>query len=185
MPVQKFKPMIKDFPTFDCDAHVVEPAKLWERADEHLTQDELEALKTTMWYDPSTRELLINGKANVHDFSAVPAIGPGKIDIVRLAGPGVKHDIQRALQVRNLNAETALTQEQSEYLAHQEAEEPGPRLKDMDTQGNRPGDDNPDQHRYLSLGWRTRWAPRPCARPTTIGLTTTARRTPSVSSSPR
>ena len=95
----------------------------------------MEALKATMWYDASTRELLINGKANVHDFSAVPAVGPGKIDIVRLAGPGVKHDIQRALQVRNLNAETALTQEQSEYLAHPGAEEPGPRLRDMDAQG--------------------------------------------------
>ena len=135
MPVQRFKPMVKDFPTFDCDAHVVEPAKLWERAEEHLTQDELEALKTTMWFDPVTEELLVNGKANAHDFTVVPAVGPGKIDIVRLAGPGMKHDVQRALQVRNLNAETALTQEQSEYLSHPGAEEPGPRLKDMDTQG--------------------------------------------------
>ena len=26
MPTQRFAPMTKDFPTFDCDAHVVEPA---------------------------------------------------------------------------------------------------------------------------------------------------------------
>jgi hypothetical protein len=32
MPVQKFAPMTKDFPTFDCDAHVTEPPWLWERA---------------------------------------------------------------------------------------------------------------------------------------------------------
>ena len=51
MPIQRFKPMVKDYPTFDCDAHVVEPAKLWERAEDHLTKDELEALKATMWYD--------------------------------------------------------------------------------------------------------------------------------------
>ena len=26
MPVQRFAPMTKDFPTFDCDAHVAEPS---------------------------------------------------------------------------------------------------------------------------------------------------------------
>ena len=31
MPVQKFAPMTKDFPTFDCDAHVTEPPWIWER----------------------------------------------------------------------------------------------------------------------------------------------------------
>ena len=30
MPVQKFAPMTKDFPSFDCDAHVTEPPWLWE-----------------------------------------------------------------------------------------------------------------------------------------------------------
>jgi hypothetical protein len=32
--------------------------------------------------------------------------------VISNAGPGVKHDIQRALNVRNLNAKTALTQDQ-------------------------------------------------------------------------
>lgn len=135
MPVQRFKPMIKDFATFDCDAHVVEPAKLWERAADHLTKDELEALKSTMWYESETKQLLINGKTNVNQFFPEPAVGPGTMDIVRLAGPGIKHDIQRAFNVRNLDPETALTQEQSEYLAHPGAEEPEPRLRDMDVQG--------------------------------------------------
>ena len=57
------------------------------------------------------------------------------MDIVRLAGPGLKHDIQRAINVRNLSPETALTPEQSAYLAHQGANEPAPRLRDMDVQG--------------------------------------------------
>ena len=135
MPVQRFKPMVKDYPTFDCDAHVVEPAKLWERAEDHLTKDELEALKATMWYDSERKQLIINGKTNVNQFFPEPAVGPGIIDIVRLAGPGLNHDVQRALNVRNLDPETALTQEQSEYLAHQGADEPQPRLRDMDIQG--------------------------------------------------
>ena len=41
MPIQKFAPMSKDFPTFDCDAHVTEPPWLWERAKDYLTKDEL------------------------------------------------------------------------------------------------------------------------------------------------
>jgi len=135
LPIQRFKPMTKNFATFDCDAHVVEPAKLWERAEDNLTKDELESLKTTMWYDRDSQQLLVNGNADVNSFSPVPRVGPGMIDIVRLAGPGVKHDIQRALNVRNLNPETALTKEQSEYLAHGGADEPKPRLRDMDFQG--------------------------------------------------
>ena len=135
MPVQRFRPMAKDFPTFDCDAHIVEPAVIWERAADHLTGNELEALKSTMWYDAETNQLLVNGKADVNSFSPVPKTGPGAIDIVRLAGPGLKHDIQRAFNVRNVNPATALTREQSDYLAHAGADEPGPRLRDMDVQG--------------------------------------------------
>ena len=135
MPVQTFKPMTKDFATFDCDAHIVEPARLWERAADHLTKAELEALKATMWFDQESQQLIINGKADINEFTPVPRVGPGTVDIVRLAGPGLKHDIQRAINVRNLDPETALTQEQSEYLAHKGADEPGHRLRDMDVQG--------------------------------------------------
>ncbi len=93
MPVQRFKPMSKDYATFDCDAHIVEPARIWERAADHLTKDELEALKATMWYDAKTKQLIVNGKADVNGFSPVPRVGPGMMDIVRLSGPGLKHDI--------------------------------------------------------------------------------------------
>ena len=135
MPTQRFSPMTKDFPTFDCDAHIVEPALVWEMAAENLPKDELEALKNTMWYDPATNQMLVNGVTDVSNFYPVPDVGPGKIDIVRLAGPGMKHNIQRAINVRNVNPETAITAEQSRYLAHDGAGEPGPRLRDMDTQG--------------------------------------------------
>ena len=113
----------------------MEPTRIWERAADHLTKDEMEALRATMWWDPETKQLIVNGKADVNGFSPVPRVGPGMMDIVRLAGPGLKHDIQRAFNVRNLNPETALTKEQSEYLAHQGADEPKPRLQDMDVQG--------------------------------------------------
>src|ERR1700720_1980908 len=63
MPVQKFAPMKKNFPTFDCDAHVTEPPWLWERAKDWLTKDEYEALKNTIWFDPESEQLIVNGKA--------------------------------------------------------------------------------------------------------------------------
>ena len=33
MPIQRFAPMTKNFPTFDCDAHVTEPADVSYRID--------------------------------------------------------------------------------------------------------------------------------------------------------
>jgi len=133
MPVQKFAPMAKDYPTFDCDAHVTEPTKIWERAKDCLTHDELNALKATNWYDPDSRQYLINGKTGGHllGIRGRARTLPG----VSLAGPGVKHDIQRALNVRNLRKDTALTREQSDYLDHAGSYEPRPRLRDMDIQG--------------------------------------------------
>ena len=47
----------------------------------------------------------------------------------------MKHDIQRALNVRNLNAKTALTQDQVGYIDFPGSYEPEPRLRDMDVQG--------------------------------------------------
>ena len=135
MPVQTFEPMTKDFATFDCDAHVTEPARIWERAPEHLTRDELEALKATIWWDTETQQLIVNGRAGAGIGSQSRGGIPGTMRVITNAGPGVKHDIQRALNVRNLNPETALTQEQVAYLDHPGSYEPEPRLGDMDVQG--------------------------------------------------
>ena len=65
MPVQRFAPMTKDFATFDCDAHVTEPPLIWERAQEFLTRDELDALKATIWWDAESRLLIVNGRAGI------------------------------------------------------------------------------------------------------------------------
>ena len=135
MTVQTFEPMTKDFATFDCDAHVTEPARIWERAPEHLTRDELAALKATIWWDAETQQLIVNGRAGAGIGSQSRGGIPGTMRVITNAGPGVKHDIQRALNVRNLNPETALTQEQVAYLDHSGSYEPEPRLRDMDVQG--------------------------------------------------
>jgi len=135
MPIQKFEPMTKDFPTFDCDAHVTEPPWLWERAKDYLTKDELEALKNSMWWDDETRQLIVNGFAGAGLGSQKIGGTPGEVNVLSLAGPGLKHDIQRALNVRNLKRETALTKEQAAYIDHKGSYEPKPRLRDMDVQG--------------------------------------------------
>src|SRR5436309_3955213 len=135
MPVQTFAPMTKDFATFDCDAHVTEPPKIWERAHAYLTKDELEALKATIWWDADSQQLIVNGKAGAGIGSPRRGGIPGTMRVITNAGPGVKHDIQRALNVRNLNPKTALTQEHVAYLDHAGSYEPEPRLRDMDIQG--------------------------------------------------
>jgi predicted TIM-barrel fold metal-dependent hydrolase len=135
MPVQRLAPMSKDFATFDCDAHVTEPPLIWERAKDFLTRDELDALKRTIWWDADSRLLIVNGRAGIGLGSPRKGGIPGTMRVITNAGPGVKHDIQRALNVRNLNPKTALTQEQVAYLDHAGSYEPKPRIRDMDIQG--------------------------------------------------
>ena len=135
MPVQKFAPMTKTFPTFDCDAHVAEPPWLWDRAKDWLTHDEYEALKRSIWFDAESKQLVVNGVANSGLGSQRIHGAPGMVNVLSLAGPGLKHDLQRAINVRNLDPKTALTAEQADYLDHKGAYEPKARLKDMDIQG--------------------------------------------------
>ena len=135
MPTQHFAPMTKDFPTFDCDAHVTEPPWIWKQAADWLTKDELAALKTTVWFDEDTKQLVVNGHAGAGLGSQRIGGTPGIVNILSLAGPGLKHDIQRALNVRNLHPETAISQEQADYLDHKGSYDPKARLRDMDVQG--------------------------------------------------
>src|SRR6202163_2228469 len=135
MPVQRFAPMTKDFAAFDCDAHVTEPPLIWERAKDFLTRDELDALKRTISWDADSRLLIVNGRAGIGLGSPRKGGIPGTMRVITNAGPGVKHDIQRALNVRTLNPKTALNQEQVAYLDHAGSYEPQPRLRDMDVQG--------------------------------------------------
>jgi hypothetical protein len=92
--------MSKDFPTFDCDAHVTEPPWLWERAKEYLTKDEFEALRNSIWFDEESKQLVVNGFANTGLGSQRIGGTAGMVNVLSLAGPGLKHNIQRALNVR-------------------------------------------------------------------------------------
>ena len=58
-----------------------------------------------------SRLLIVNGRAGVGLGSPRRGGIPGTMRVITNAGPGVKHDIQRALNVRNLNPKTALTQD--------------------------------------------------------------------------
>ena len=103
MPTQKFAPMSKDFPTFDCDAHVTEPPWLWERAKDYLNKADFEALQNSIWFDEESKQLVVNGFANTGLGSQKIGGTAGMVNVLSLAGPGLKHNIQRALNVRNLN----------------------------------------------------------------------------------
>jgi len=95
----------------------------------------MEALRSTIWWDDESRQLIVNGRAGVGIGSPRRGGIPGTMRVISNAGPGVKHDIQRALNVRNLNSTTSLTQEQVGYIDFAGSYEPEPRLRDMDVQG--------------------------------------------------
>ena len=182
MPIQRFAPMTKDFATFDCDAHVTEPPLIWERAHEFLTRDELDALKRTIWWDADGRLLIVNGRAGIGLGSPRKGGIPGTMRVITNAGPGVKHDIQRALNVRNLNPATALTQEQVAYIDQAGSYEPHARLKDMDVQGIDQVMIIPTEIDIYPWLEDALAAPRRSAAPTTSGPTNTRKRTPTGSS---
>src|SRR5260370_17443731 len=98
MPVEKFAPMKKEFPSFDCDAHVTEPPWLWERAKDYLTKDEFEALKGSFSFDAESRRLIANGlgyanPASLFHGSAV------MVNVLSLPGPGLRPHRLRPLHV--------------------------------------------------------------------------------------
>src|SRR5439155_15948640 len=93
------------------------------------------ALRATIWWDGESQQLIVNGRAGIGLGSPRRGGIPSTMRVITNAGPGVKHDIQRALNVRNLDPATALTQEQVAYLDHAGSYEPKPRLKDMDVMG--------------------------------------------------
>src|SRR5260370_30403236 len=127
--------MAKGLASFECEGHVTEPPWLWEGAKDNLNRRELEALEETMWFDSESKQLIVNGTAGLRPASQRIGGAPGMVNITTLAGPGLKHDIQRAFNVRNLKPATALTREQADYLDHKGSYEPKPRLRDMDIQG--------------------------------------------------
>jgi hypothetical protein len=149
--------MTKDFATFDCDAHVTEPPLIWERAKDFLTRDELDALKRTIWWDADSRLLIVNGRAGVGLGSPRKGGIPGTMRVITNAGPGVKHDIQRALNVCNLNPKTALTPGAACLSGPCRLLRAEATPQRHGHSRNRSGHDHSDRNRYLPLaGGRAR-----------------------------
>ena len=57
-----------------------------------------------MWYDPETGQLIVNGQAGWGRLLATYRRHAGKLNLLSVAGPGLKHDIQRTFHVRNLHS---------------------------------------------------------------------------------
>ncbi len=94
-----------------------------------LTKDEFAALKGSFFFDPESKRLLANGLGYANPASLFHG-SAGMVNVLSLAGPGVNHNIQRALNVRNLHRKTALTKEQADYLDHKGSYLPEARLRD-------------------------------------------------------
>ena len=116
--------MQKDFPVFDCDAHVQDPNEIWdfvEPGDEEL-------VRRSYWKDDY--KALLNGRTQVlgsceHEFDRGGVYHPGSI-----AGPEMNVRIMRKLLMM-----APLSQEQMDYLNHQGSYHPEARLRDMDLMG--------------------------------------------------
>lgn len=112
----------KDFPVFDCDAHVNDPLQIWE----YVPDADRELVRSTYWRDDSTGWL--NGSRRVMGGGMAewtPMYNP-----MIIAGPQMNKKI-----MRRLLGMVPLADEQREYLAHQGAFDPHERIKDLDLMG--------------------------------------------------
>jgi len=120
MTASSSRPVSKDFPVFDCDAHINDPRAIWD----YVEPEYREAVKKSYWQEDG--QTILNGRTAViggqaHDF---PTYNP-----ICIAGPGMNKKIMRKLQQMGLNAE------QKKYLEHQGAYDPHARIRDMDLMG--------------------------------------------------
>jgi predicted TIM-barrel fold metal-dependent hydrolase len=113
--------LTKDFPVFDCDAHVNDPLEIWR---DYVEPRHRELVKQAYWRDDE--QAIVNGRTVViggtdKDFATYNPIC--------VAGPGMNKKLLRKLQ------QSALTPEQKAYLSHEGAYEPHARLREMDLMG--------------------------------------------------
>jgi predicted TIM-barrel fold metal-dependent hydrolase len=111
----------KQFPVFDCDAHINDPDAIW---NDYVEPEYRELVRQTYWKDE--RQTILNGRTPViggagYDF---PGYNP-----ICLAGPQMTKQIARKLQV------IGLTPEQKQYVEHRGAYDPTARLHEMDLMG--------------------------------------------------
>jgi len=111
----------KQFPVFDCDAHINDPNEIWS---EYVEPEYRELVRRSYWKDE--HQAYLNGRT--------PVIGGAHYDFpgynpICLAGPQMSKKIARKLQ------QIGLTPEQKRYVEHPGAYDPNARLKEMDLMG--------------------------------------------------
>src|SRR2546426_127304 len=106
----------KNYPVFDCDAHVMESHGVWD----YVAPKDRELVRNFYYADEETGDSgILNGRRTV----LVTARQAG------IVGPGINQNIIRALAIRGID------EEQRQYLTQQASYEPHSRIKDMDVMG--------------------------------------------------
>ncbi len=128
MKAETKKPLKKDFPVFDCDAHVTESPDQWN----YLTEKEREEIRP--WYYPEGSNLMVNGSIGTINIWNSGRMGstwgkPRGPAVQELGGPGLDKRMKRKLYSMDL------TEEQCEYVWHKGARDPHARVKDLDLMG--------------------------------------------------
>lgn len=121
MPSEPDRRLTKDFPVFDCDAHVNDPLEIWT---DYVEPQYRELVKQSYWRDD--HQAVVNGCTVVmggtdKDFATYNPIC--------VAGPGMNKKLLRKFQ------QSMLTPEQKAYLSHRGAYDPHVRLTEMDLMG--------------------------------------------------
>ena len=112
----------KSYPVFDCDAHIDEPAEIWD----YIPESERELVQATYWWGSDGFGML-NGTTRVPTGGNevwAPSYNP-----VSIAGPQMNKKIMRKLLL------SELTEEQRDYVTHKGAVDPHARVRDMDLMG--------------------------------------------------
>ena len=113
----------KNFPVFDCDAHVNDPLDIW---DKYVPESEKELVRSTYWRDDFNGWL--NGETRVNaggNGEFAPIYNP-----ICIAGPQMNKKI-----MRKLISMAPLTDEQRDYLEHKGAKDPHARITEMNLMG--------------------------------------------------
>ncbi len=115
--------LTKDFPVFDCDAHINDPLEIW---DWYVEPEYRGAVQQSYWNTPG--RAILNGRMLVSGGHDTPR-DLITINGITIGGPGADKRVQRRLM------RMRLTPEQCHYLDHRGAYEAGARVKELDVMG--------------------------------------------------
>ena len=113
--------MRKQFPVFDCDAHVNDPVEIWTQ---YVEPQYRELVRETYWRDE--RRTVVNGRARSTGGSHADF---GRYNVITISGPGIDKKTRRKLQFMPLD------EEKQDYLDHKGAYDPHARVRDLDLLG--------------------------------------------------